>query len=70
MEVHLARKKKLINYTNIPDHEIEKIARCLFPDILAFYNSEEGQKEFEKWKINREFNSQHGNNQAKERHPS
>ena len=46
----MARKKKLVNKTNIPEHEIEKIARCLFPDILAFYNSEEGQKEFEEWK--------------------
>ena len=50
MEVRLTRKKKLVNKTNIPEHEIEKIARCLFPDILAFYNSEEGQKEFEEWK--------------------
>lgn len=49
----MARKKKLINNTNIPEHEIEKIARCLFPDILAFYNSEEGQKEFEAWKKER-----------------
>ena len=46
----MARKKKIVNKTNIPEHEIEKIARCLFPDILAFYNSEEGQKEFEEWK--------------------
>ena len=50
MEVRLTRKKKLVNKTNIPEHEIEKIARCLFPDILAFYNSREGQQEFEKWK--------------------
>ena len=50
MEVHLGRKKKLINNTNIPEHEIEKIARCLFPDILTFYNSEEGRREFEEWK--------------------
>jgi len=49
MEVHLARKKKLINNTNIPEHDIEKIARCLLPDILAFYNSEEGQREFKEW---------------------
>jgi len=54
MEVHLARKKKLINNTNIPDHEIEKIARCLLPDILAFYNSEDGQKEFKEWLIEKE----------------
>ena len=50
MEVPLARKKKLVNKTNIPEYEIEKIAHCLFPDILAFYNSEEGQREFEAWK--------------------
>ena len=50
MEVRLARKKKLVNKTNIPEHEIEKIARCLLPDILTFYNSEEGQREFEEWK--------------------
>ena len=54
MEVHLARKKKLVNKTNIPEHAIEKIARCLLPDILAFYNSEEGQKEFEEWIRNHE----------------
>ena len=47
----MARKKKLVNKTNIPEHEIEKIARCLFPDILAFYNSEEGQQEFNEWKL-------------------
>ena len=46
----MARKKKLVNKTNIPEHEIEKIARCLLPDIFAFYNSEEGQREFEAWK--------------------
>lgn len=51
----MSRKKKFVNKTNIPEHEIEKIARCLFPDILAFYNSEEGQKEFEEWKKEREM---------------
>lgn len=54
----MARKKKFINKTNIPEHEIEKIARCLFPDILAFYNSEEGQKEFEEWKKENELRKQ------------
>lgn len=49
----MARKKKLINNTNIPEHEIEKIARCLLPDILEFYNSEEGQQELEAWKKGR-----------------
>ena len=46
----MARKRKLINNTSIPQREIEIIARCIFPDILAFYESEEGQREFAEWK--------------------
>lgn len=46
----MSRRKKLINDTNIPEHQIEAIARCLLPDILKYYESEEGQKEFEQWK--------------------
>ena len=46
----MVRKKKLINNTSIPQREIEIIARCIFPDILAFYESEEGQREFAEWK--------------------
>ena len=46
----MARKKKLINNTSIPQREIEIIARCIFPDTLAFYESEEGQREFAEWK--------------------
>ncbi len=46
----MAGKKKLINNTSIPQREIEIIARCIFPDILAFYESEEGQREFAEWK--------------------
>ena len=43
-------RKKLINNTTIPQHQIEAIARCILPDILAFYESEEGQMEFAEWK--------------------
>lgn len=50
----MGRRKKLINNSGIPQHEIEKIARCIFPDILAFYESKEGQREFTEWKRQRE----------------
>ena len=50
----MSRRKKLVNHTKIPQHEIEKIARCILPDILAFYESEEGQKEFAAWKEQQE----------------
>ena len=46
----MGRRKKLINNSGIPQHEVEKIARCILPDILAFYESEEGQREFAEWK--------------------
>jgi hypothetical protein len=49
----LGRRKKLINNTTIPQYQIEAIARCILPDILAFYESDEGQKEFDKWKKQR-----------------
>lgn len=47
----MGRKKKPINNSIYPDHAIEKIARCILPDILAFFESEDGKKEFEEWKV-------------------
>ena len=35
---------------NIPDHIRMEIARCLLPDIVAYYNSEKGQREYAEWK--------------------
>ena len=46
----MPRKKKPINNSYLPDHEIEAIARCILPDILALFESEDGQKEFAAWK--------------------
>lgn len=46
----MSRRKKLINNTNVPQYAIENIARCLMPGILAYYESEEGQREFAAWK--------------------
>ena len=40
--------------TNIPQHEIEALARCLLPEIQNFFESPEGKKEFEEWKAQRE----------------
>ena len=36
--------------TGIPQHEIEALARCLLPEIIKFFESEEGTREFEDWK--------------------
>ena len=49
----MGRRKKLVNHTNIPEHVIEAIARCLLPDILEDYKNPEIQKEFAEWKAQR-----------------
>jgi hypothetical protein len=36
--------------TGIPRHEIEALARTLLPTMQAFFESEEGQREFAEWK--------------------
>ena len=54
------RKKKLINNSGIPQHEIEHIARCILPDVLAYYESEEGQREFQEWLVQREVEASEG----------
>ena len=50
----MGRKKKLVNNSIYPQHVIESIARCLLPDIIAFYETEEGQREFAQWKAAQE----------------
>ena len=50
----MGRRKKPINNSGIPQYEIEHIARCILPDILAYYESEEGQREFREWLAQRE----------------
>lgn len=54
----MGRRKKLINNTSIPQHKVEAIARCILPDILSLYESEEGQREFEEWKTQQEAKDQ------------
>ena len=35
---------------NLPQQELEAIARCVYPAIVEFYQSVEGQREFAEWK--------------------
>ena len=50
----MGRKKKLVNHSDIPDYIIERIARAIYPDILASFQSEEGQQMFAEWKEEQE----------------
>ena len=50
-------KKKVNDYgTGIPYHEVEALARVLLPEIQYFFESEEWQREFRDWKIQRDTN--------------
>ena len=39
------------NKFNIPKQELEILARHFLPQIQAFFESEEGRKEYEEWKV-------------------
>ena len=34
---------------NPPDDALEALARCLYPAIRSYFESEEGQREFAEW---------------------
>lgn len=40
--------------TGIPYCEVEALARVLLPEIQAFFESEEGQREYAEWKAQRQ----------------
>lgn len=44
-----SKKKKEHDFW-LPQDEMEELARTLLPAIRAFYETEDGQKEFEQWK--------------------
>ena len=37
------------NRSGVPKHELEILARHFLPQIQAFFESEDGQKEYEEW---------------------
>ena len=58
----MSRKKKPVNNSGIPQHIIESIARCILPDIIAYYETEEGQQQFQEWKAMQEAEKAEGKN--------
>ena len=41
--------------------DIEAFARCIYPSILAYFESEQGQREFAQWKQKQEHKPHHEN---------
>ena len=46
---YLSKKKKSVNKSSYPDEAIKILARCFYPSMAEFFNSEEGQREYEEW---------------------
>ena len=46
---------------------MESLARFFLPDILAFFESEEGKREYEEWKKQQAEKIKQGNNMGRER---
>ena len=51
--------------SDIPKHELEKLASCFLPDIIAFFETEEGNREYEEWKRQGEKENQANNKNIK-----
>lgn len=53
----MSRRRK--NDTGIPDYIIDSLARAMLPAIQEYLSTEEGQREFEEWRAQK--NSQVNN---------
>ncbi len=40
--------------SDVPKHEIDSIIRTFFPSVIAFFESEDGRREFAEWKSKQE----------------
>ena len=47
--------RNIKNDTGIPDEVIDSLARALLPAIQKYFESEEGQREFNEWKKEQEL---------------
>jgi len=56
----MAKRKSSDYGTGIPQHEIESLARVLLPKIQRFFESEDGKREFEEWKVKNRGLSENG----------
>ena len=57
----MPRRKKPNDYgTGILYHEVEALARVLLPEIQAFFESEDGQREYAEWKAKQQAKQQNG----------
>ena len=52
--------------TEIPQHELQALAKAFDNDIIAFFESEEGKREYEEWLQQTEENEDIAQKQGRE----
>ena len=52
---------------DVPKYVLQAIVDDMMPDIRAFFESEEGKREFEEWKAQREMKPAEGEKERKEK---
>ena len=57
----MAKKKKPVNQSNWTVAAVETFAQCVWPDIVAFFESEEGQREFAQWQREQAMKAERNN---------
>ena len=62
----MAKKKKPVTPSNWTDAAVETFARCVWPDIVAFFESEEGQREFALWQCEQAMKAERNNGSPNE----
>ena len=51
----MPRKRK--NNTEIPEEQLESLARVLLPIMQEYLSSEQGQKDFDEWTAKQQLNN-------------
>ncbi len=46
--------EKIVLKSDFPKSELESLARCFLPSIQAFFETEEGKREYDEWKAEQE----------------
>ena len=62
----MAKKKKPVNQSNWTDAAVETFARCVWPDIVAFFENEEGHREFAHWQREQAMKAERNNGSPNE----
>ncbi len=62
----MAKKKKTYDSVDIPDYQLESLARVLLPMMRDYLSSEEGQKDYEEWQAKKQNPQLNNNSKMKE----